>query len=278
MTLILWLVLPVVLSALTICSRHRAAPERARPAPRELIRRALAVLPSSDDSQAVQRAIDRVLATDPRVDVMVVGPAASQLRTVTPRVTVLGHLASCDQTEALRAGAARALASDYDAVIEVSVEHSRLARRITPLLDALDDGAHVAVGSRYVPGGRVIGCSHPRRWASRSANAALRWVTGLPVNDVTAQIRAYRRPAVEDALMRADGTERTLGLDIMWRCWHAGLRMREVPVTAAGPMCGHVTPAEGRQLLARVVSWRRPPALDGPPVERLLDVTEPVAL
>lgn len=279
MLLILWLLIPLAVSAITAGSRYLTTARRQHPAPRELVRRALVVLPPTNDQRALLQAISRVLDADPRVEVLVIeASGASQVvDEISPRVTVLRQPEVGSDTDALQLGAARALAGGYDAVVGLSVSHSRLARRITPLLEALDDGAHVAVGSRYVPGGRVIGCPPVRRLASRSANTALRWLTGVPVNDVTAHIRAYRRSAVEQALLRASGTDRVLDLDVMLRCWHAGLRMTEVPVTAAGPACTAVTAAGGRALLARVLVARRGdrgPA--GGPV--VVDHAEPLAV
>ncbi len=262
MSLLVWLLVPLVVSAITAGARRLGSPRRERPAPRELVRRALVVLPSGTDQRALLRAISRVLETDPRVDILVVESSASSAAVdrISHRVRVLRARSVDSDTAALQAGAARALRDGYDAVIELSLSHSRLARRITSLLEALDDGAHVAVGSRYAPGGRVVGCPYGRRVASRSANVALRWLTGAPVFDVTAHIRAYRRAAVERALLPAHGRTRALGVDMILRCRHAGLRVTEVPVTAAGPMCAAITAAGGRELLMRALNaWRERP-------------------
>lgn len=261
MSSVIWLLVPIAVSAATIGGRRRARGRQAHTAPRELVRRALVVLPSIDDQRGVLRAIARVLETDPRVDVLVIERSSDQpsVERVSPRVRVLRQPSIGSHAEALHVGGARALTDGYDAVIELSVGHSRLARRITPLLEALDDGAHVAVGSRYVPGGRVVGCPATRRLASRGVNLALRWMTGVPVCDVTAHIRAYRRVAVERALLRADGTDRAraMGVDVMLLCRRAGLQVTEVPVTVAGPLCTAVTAAGGRQLLAQAFGARR---------------------
>ena len=260
MSVLLWLFVPLAATAMAAGGRQRSGPRRPRPAPRELVRRALVVLPAHHDLRAQLRTIARVLDTDPRVDVLVVESpmgAPAGVDVVSPRVTVLRQPGVTSDTEALQVGAARGLLQGYDAVIELSVRHSHLARRITALLEALDDGAHVAVGSRYTPGGRVIGCPYARRVLSRGANAALRWMTGAPVSDVTAPFRVYRREAVERALLPATGTDRALGVDVMLRCRDTGLRVTEVPVTFAGPLCAAMTPAGGRALLARAVRPRR---------------------
>lgn len=257
---LLWLSLPLVVTAMTAAGRLRSDSRRARPEPRELIRRALVVMPAHDDRRAQLQAITRALETDPRIDVLVVegsSGAPAGVDEVSPRVTVLRRPDVTSPTEALQTGAARALTHGYDAMVELPVRHSRLARRITALLEALDDGAHVAVGSRYTPGGRVIGCPYPRRIISRGVNAALRMVMGAPVADVTAPVHVYRREALEQAVLTASGAGRALNVDIMLRCRDAGMRIAEVPVTVAGPQCAAVTVTGGRALLARALRWRR---------------------
>lgn len=238
------ILLPIAVSLIAVGSRPRVAHAPVCSEPRELIRRALAVIPSHSDDKALRRAVDLAQRADPRVDVVVVDAAPDR---------------------ALRAGAARGLVQQYDAVIELSVEHAGLTQRITRLLDALEDGAHVAIGSRYVPGGCVLGCRRTRRLVSRGANSLLHWCTRLPLHDVTAPIRAYRRAAIEHAVLHAGGRGRSFGLEVLLRCHDAGLRLAEVPVAAAGATCT-TSLAEGCDLFARAFGWRRPDASrDGGP-------------
>lgn len=238
---LLILLIPIVVSLIAVGARNRAAQALVCSEPRELIRCALAVIPSHPDDRALRRTIDLALGADPRVDVVVVE--------ATPE-------------RALQAGAARGLMQQYDAVIELSVEHAGLTQRITRLLDALEDGAHVAIGSRYIPGGGVLGCRRARRLASRGANSLLHWYTRLPLHDVTAHIRAYRRAAIEHAVLHASGHGRSFALEVLLRCHSAGLRLAEVPVTAAGTS-GTTSLADIRDLLARAFRWRRPLLLGG---------------
>ena len=257
--------------------RHRATHSCVQPAPRELVRRALAIIPSHPDAGALQQAVDRVLQTDPRVDVVVVDTAAAgppAIGPANPRVTLLRQPAPCTTADALRLGAARALHQHYDAVIELSVEHSRLARRITSLLEALDDGAHAAIGSRYVPGGRVLECGAVRRLVSRGVNAAVRWHTRLPLRDVTAHIRAYRRVAVEQAVLQATGHGHDFCLDVLLRCRNSGLRLSEVPVSAAGARSATGL-AVCRDVLGRAIRWRRATPVDD--VQHVIDMADHAA-
>lgn len=259
MAVVVLVFLLVVVAAIVTAAHSRAVTPRLHSEPRELVRRALAVVPSGSDRAALARAIDRLINTDPRVDVVVVEPSSEGLRSLerlAPRVTVLRPVAACTPAEALRVGAARGMLADYDAVIEVSVEHSLLARNITALLEALDDGAHIAVGSRHVPGSGGLESGSWRRLASRAANHLLGWLTRVPLHDVTARIRAYRREAIEWAVLPAAGQGHTFGVEVLLRCRSAGLRFAEVPVTTAGCTCATTSLADGRAMLGRALRWR----------------------
>jgi dolichol-phosphate mannosyltransferase len=72
------------------------------------------------------------------------------------------------------------------------------ASAIPALLEAIRGGADVAVASRYVEGGRIVGWSLGRRLVSRGANTYARWLLRLPVRDSTSGFRAYTRGAAEE--------------------------------------------------------------------------------
>lgn len=97
-----------------------------------------------------------------------------------------------------------------EVVVEMDSDLQHPASAVPDLLRALREGAGVAVGSRYVPGGGIPRWSLSRRWVSRGANAYARRVLGLRVKDVTSGFRAYTRSAAEEvagAALPAKGYE-----------------------------------------------------------------------
>lgn len=84
-----------------------------------------------------------------------------------------------------------------DILVEMDADLQHPPSAIPDLVKAVNAGADVAVGSRYVPGGSVSGWSLWRRAVSRGANAYSRAVLGLPVKDATSGFRAYHRRAAE---------------------------------------------------------------------------------
>ncbi|MDE1858888.1 MAG: polyprenol monophosphomannose synthase [Thaumarchaeota archaeon] len=100
--------------------------------------------------------------------------------------------------------------TDAGVLIEIDADLQHPASAIPLLVDAIRNGADVAVGSRYVPGGGISGWSRVRRIVSKGANSYARFMLGLKVRDATSGLRAYTREtarAVADARLPAKGFE-----------------------------------------------------------------------
>ena len=159
---------------------------------------------------------------------------------------------------AYRAGFAWAEQHGYDVVVQMDADGSHPPESVAALVAALED-ADVAIGSRYVPGGRTVHWPWHRRLVSRVGNAYVRLLLGLPVRDCTAGFRAYR-PGVLAAIA-ADGTEASgysFQVETTWRASRLGLRLVEVPITFVERQEGasKMTAAIAVEALWRVFTWR----------------------
>lgn len=240
-------------------------------------RRTVVVIPTYCEAGNVSEVIDRVAAAAPDVDVLVVddnspdGTAAivtchagyaedpnlgRQARS--GRVFLLSRTAKDGLGAAYRAGFAWALAHDYDAVVQMDADLSHPPERIPALLSALD-GADLAVGSRYVPGGGVGNWSASRRFISRTGNLYVRLVLGLPVHDTTSGFKAFRRDALErSGAVESASNGYSFQVENTWRSVRRGLRVTEVPITftdrtvGTSKMSGSIV----AEALTRVLVWR----------------------
>ena len=82
-------------------------------------------------------------------------------------------------------------------LVEMDADLQHPPSAIPDLVAALESGADVAVGSRYIKGGSAEKLSLWRRAISRGANVYARTLLGSPVNDATSGFRAYTREAAE---------------------------------------------------------------------------------
>jgi len=93
---------------------------------------------------------------------------------------------------AYRAGFTWGLDRGYDVLVEMDADLSHDPKVVPTLLAALRQGADLAVGSRYVPGGGTVNWSMSRRAISRAGGGYARRMLRVPVRDVTSGFRAYR--------------------------------------------------------------------------------------
>ncbi len=100
------------------------------------------------------------------------------------------------------------------------------------LVHAVEDGADLAIGSRYVPGGSVPGWKYSRRLISQGGNIYAAMVLGMHVRDSTSGFRAYSASALTDIdlpAVRADGYGFQIEMAYAVAC--NGGRIVEVPIT-----------------------------------------------
>ena len=131
---------------------------------------------------------------------------------------------------AIRVGLSHAIEKNYDFAIVLDADFSHHPVYIPSLLDAMDR-ADVAVGSRYVEGGGVVGWSWKRHAMSRLINFWARVTLGLKTKDNSGSYRCYRVSLLREidfSLFKAKGY--AIQEELLYRCRVAGARFVEVPI------------------------------------------------
>lgn len=128
-----------------------------------------------------------------------------------PWVSVLQRGRKMGIGSAYQDGFRKAVAeTDAEVFVEMDADLQHPPSAIPQLVRAVEEGADVAVGSRYVAGGGISGWGRLRRLTSWGANAYSRLMLGLSVRDATSGFRAYTRKsaaAVAQAKLPAKGFE-----------------------------------------------------------------------
>ncbi len=149
------------------------------------------------------------------------------------RVRLLHRTTERGLTSAIQAGIQ---AARTDAVSWMDVDLAMPAGVIPQLLARLNAGADIAVGSRYVPGGRDVGHSFMARAFSVTINLAAALLLGRGVRDYTSGFVMARRAVFDRLTLRGDYGEYCI--DFLARAQRLGYRVVEVPYTCGARMSG----------------------------------------
>jgi len=201
--------------------------------------RYLVVLPTYNESLNLPQIVPAVLSQDPRIEVLVVddnspdgtGAIADALSASLGRVHVLHRPGKAGLGRAYLAGFRWGLDRGYDRLCEMDADFSHDPKYLKDLMAAVDDGADLAIGSRYKNGVNVINWPMSRLLLSSGANLYARIVTGLPLTDSTGGFKCFRRQVLEAIpLEQVRSNGYSFQIEMSFRAWRKGFRLREVPI------------------------------------------------
>jgi dolichol-phosphate mannosyltransferase len=202
--------------------------------------RILTIIPTYNELDSLPRTLGRLRAAVPASDVLVAddnspdgtGALADRIAAEDPQVHVMHRRGKEGLGAAYIAGFRWALERDYDVIVEMDADGSHQPEQLPALLSAVEDGADLVIGSRWVRGGSVVNWPFYRQLISRTGSTYARLMLGLGLRDITAGYRAFRRTTLEK--LDFDSIESKgygFQVDLAWRVARMGLSVVEVPVT-----------------------------------------------
>lgn len=158
------------------------------------------------------------------------------------------------------AGLARALELGAQLVVQMDCDFSHDPGDVLRLATA-SRHADLVIGSRYVPGGRVVNWPRRRLALSRGGSLYARKMLGLPVSDLTGGFKCWRRQALEALELEA---VRTSGYGFQIEMTHTaaslGYQLAEIPITFTERTAGEskMSPAIALEAMREVpgLRWR----------------------
>ena len=124
-----------------------------------------------------------------------------------------------------------ALFRGYGAVVEMNSYLSHDPADIRKLLNALDDGTDMAVGSRYLHGVRVSNWPQSKLWISSLGSSFVRLLTGLSLTDPTSGFKAIRHRVLEELEWQKFPFQAyAFEFELYFVAMQAGFRIVEVPI------------------------------------------------
>jgi len=236
--------------------------------------RTLVIIPTYNERENLPLIVGRVHGACPDVHVLVVddgspdgtGELADQLALDdADRIHVMHRTAKAGLGAAYLAGFAWGLNRGYSVLVEMDADGSHAPEQLHRLLDAIDAGADLAIGSRYVPGGTVRNWPWRRLALSKTANTYSRILLGVDIHDITAGYRAYRREVLEKIdLTAVDSKGYCFQIDLTWRSINNGFVVAEVPITFTERELGEskMSGSNIREALFKVAEWGTRARLD----------------
>lgn len=229
--------------------------------------RTLVIIPTYNERENLRLILGRVQSARPDLHVLIVddgspdgtGELADELASADPeRIHVMHRTSKDGLGAAYLAGFAWGLTRQYSVLVEMDADGSHAPEQLHRLLDAVDAGADLAIGSRYVPGGVV--CNWPRRrlLLSRTANTYSRLLLGVDIHDITAGYRAYRREVLEKSdLAAVDSKGYCFQIDLTWRAINQAFVVVEVPITFTEREIGQskMSGSNIREAMVKVAEW-----------------------
>ncbi len=224
------------------------------------------VIPTYQEGDNIERLLRELHRVAPEVSVLIVddnspdgtGRVAERVAAELGGIEVIHRAGKAGLGAAYRHGFRHALDSGADVIAQMDADFSHDPEVLPQLIGRVRDGADVAVGSRYVPGGAADWTWFRRQlsgWGNGYARAMLR----LKMRDATTAFRAYRAPVLDK--IDIDGTTANgylFQIETAFRLSDVGVDIVEVPITFIDRVAGASKMAVVRTMVEtelRVTWW-----------------------
>ena len=143
-----------------------------------------------------------------------------------------------------------------DVICQMDCDLSHDPKQLPDLLAAVER-ADVVIGSRYVPGGRVVNWPLRRRFLSRFANIYIHAITRLAARDCTSGYRCWRRETMAALPLDRFGSDGySFLVEMLYAAAANGCRIAEVPITFVERRLGESKLTGGVLLESAATPWR----------------------
>jgi dolichol-phosphate mannosyltransferase len=124
-----------------------------------------------------------------------------------------------------------ALDNKYEYIFEMDCDFSHNPSDLLKLYQACEDGADLAIGSRYKSGVNVVNWPMGRVLMSYFASKYVSFITGLPINDTTAGFKCYKSKVLQAIdLEKIKFKGYAFQIEMKFTAWKMGFIVVEVPI------------------------------------------------
>lgn len=205
----------------------------------ECVKNALIVIPTYNEKENIEKIIEAILFQDIVADVLVVddsspdgtGKIVEKIAKEQNRVNLLTRKEKQGLGRAYVAGFKWGIEKNYKKFVSMDADFSH-PPEILPELIALCDEKTVAIGSRYVKGGKIVGWQVNRYINSWGANFVTRTLLGIKAKDATAGFKCYPIEffnRIDLNKIQAGGY--AFQVEMLLRAQESGFKLAETPIT-----------------------------------------------
>ena len=201
----------------------------------------LVIIPTYNEKENIENIIRKVFSLRGDFHVLIVDDGspdgtAAIVKKLQQSFTVQLHLAERSGKQGLGTayifGFKWALERKYDYIFEMDADFSHNPEDLLRLHEACEKNADVAVGSRYVKGGKVVNWPWDRIFISKGGALYTQVITFMPVKDPTAGFVCYKRKVLEAIpLDKVKFIGYAFQIEMKYRAWKLGFKIKEVPIT-----------------------------------------------
>lgn len=208
------------------------------------------IIPTYNECENISQMIDTVLAIEEhQFDLLIIddnspdgtaGLVEKKIEQYPERVHIIKRAGKLGLGTAYITGFRWALEQGYAYVIEMDADFSHPPKKLIDLQHACaQEGADVAVGSRYISGVNVVNWPMGRVLMSYYASAYVRLITGMKVRDTTAGFVCYRREVLEAIdLDNIEFKGYAFQIEMKFTAHRMGFVIKEVPIVFVNRVLG----------------------------------------
>ncbi len=225
----------------------------------------LICIPTFNERDVLPSIVAAVRAAIPAATIMVVddnspdgtGQLADDMAAKDSGVRVLHRRGKEGLGAAYKHAFTLALDEGWDRIVQMDADFSHDPADVPRLLEALDGGADLAVGSRYTQGGGTENWGLARRVISRGGGLYARTVLGVPVKDLTAGFKAWKAATLRGmSLPAVNARGYGFQIEMTYRALRSGFNVVEVPIRFVDRRVGESKMSGNIFVEALTLVWR----------------------
>ena len=202
----------------------------------------IVIIPTYNEIENIEAIIRKVMSLEPNFDLLIVddgspdgtGQKVKELQTEfgTHRLHIQERKGKLGLGTAYIHGFKYALDLGYDYIFEMDADFSHNPDDLVKLYNACaNEGADMAIGSRYINGVNVVNWPMSRVLMSYFAGYYVRFITGIPIMDVTAGFKCYAARVLKTInLDSIKFVGYAFQVEMKFTSWKYGFKIVEVPI------------------------------------------------